>query len=176
MHHQSNSFFKSPWRDALFLQRPILYLTAVAVAFGLPQNSGTGQVQPCEWTDVPSNGMYSTSGFGAVTESTGSGDTYRGNIGNPYGSNFVQVSATDACKYKYVIQLRGSNTDDWTVIFWNKYGPDGQMDGWYGRGCLRFTLRPGDTQYVAINADSQGGWTAAPGPHRSIRRLCVHMG
>lgn len=148
---------------AIFLPRPVFYLAAAAVTFGLLQNSVAAQPQCCQWTDVPSNGIYSTSGFGGTTEPTGSGDTYQGNVGIPYGSNLVEVPAADACGYQYVVRFQGSDTDEWTVVFWNKYGPDGRMDGWYRKGCLQFTLRPGDTKYVAIAPDSQGAWAAAPG-------------
>lgn len=149
---------------AIFQPRPVLYLAAVAVAFGLPQNTLTSLAPRCKWTDVPSNGIYSTAGFGGITEPTGSGITYQGNVGSPYGSNFFRVSAADACAYEYVVQFQGPNANDWTVVFWNKYGPYGKMDGWYGHGCLEFGLGAGDTEYVAIAPDSQGAWAAAPGP------------
>lgn len=113
------------------------------------------------WTSVPSS--FSTSGFGGLTSASGSGDTYTGNVGSPYGSNIIEVSASDASQYEYVAQFQGSNTDDWTVAIWNKYGPDGKMDGWYGNACKTFTLAAGATKYIAFNGDSQGGWAAAPG-------------
>ena len=114
------------------------------------------------WTATPS-GTGSTSGFGGSTSSSGSGDTYEGNVGNPYGSNIIEVSESDASSYEYVIQFKGQNTEDWTVVMWNKYGPDGQMDGFYGKASTTFTLSPGDTKYYAVDADSQGGWAAASG-------------
>ncbi|KAJ5152787.1 uncharacterized protein N7482_009265 [Penicillium canariense] len=113
------------------------------------------------WTDIPSS--YSTSGFGGVTSNTGSGVTYAGNVGNPYGSNIIEVSSADASQYKYVVQFQGSNTEDWTVAIWNKYGSDGTMDGWYGNACRTFTLAAGATTYIAFDEDSQGGWAASPG-------------
>jgi hypothetical protein len=116
-----------------------------------------------DWTSTPSSGSYSTSGFGSSTASSGSGVTYAGNVGNPYGSNIIQVSASDASQYKYVAQFQGSNTDDWTVAIFNKYGPDGKMTGWYGNACQTFTLAAGETKYIAFDDDSQGGWAAASG-------------
>ncbi|PYH91126.1 hypothetical protein BO71DRAFT_386253 [Aspergillus ellipticus CBS 707.79] len=115
------------------------------------------------WTSTPSSGDYSTSGFGASTSSSGSGDTYEGNVGNPWGSNIIEVSESDASNYQYVMQISGQNEDDWTVVFWNKYGPDGSMDGWYGYSALSLTLAAGDTKYVAFDSDSQGGFGAAQG-------------
>lgn len=115
------------------------------------------------WTNTPSSGSYSTSGFGGVTSSIGSGDTYTGNVGNPYGSNIIEVSASDASSYKYVMQFKGSNTDDWTVAIWNKYGSDGKMDGWYGNACKTFTLAAGATKYIAFDEDTNGGFAAASG-------------
>ncbi|TPR10538.1 hypothetical protein CAN33_0022655 [Aspergillus niger] len=74
-----------------------------------------------------------------------------------------EVSASDAWQYKYVIRMEGSNTKDWFVSFWNKIGPDGKMDGWYGHSALNFTLAAGETKYVAFDENSQGGWGAAEG-------------
>lgn len=116
-----------------------------------------------DWTATPSNDEYSTAGFGGVTNSTGSGVTYKGNVGIPYGSNIIEVSASTASSYKYVVQFSGSNTEDWTIVIWNKIGPDGKMDGWYNNACHQFTLSPGATKYYAFDEDSQGGWAAASG-------------
>ncbi|KAI3116196.1 hypothetical protein CBS147333_806 [Penicillium roqueforti] len=115
------------------------------------------------WTSTPSSGSYSTAGFGSSTSSSGSGATYEGNVGNPYGSNIITVDAASASNYKYVAQFTGSNTDDWTVAIFNKYGPDGQMTGWYGNACNTFTLAAGETVYIAFDEDSNGGWVAASG-------------
>lgn len=125
------------------------------------QATATSSAASSAWTAVPSS--YSTSGFGASTSSSGSGDTYEGNVGNPYGSNIIEVSASDASSYEYVVQFTGSNTDDWTVAIWNKYSSDGTMDGWYGNACHTFTLSAGATKYYAFDTDSQGGWAAAEG-------------
>ncbi|OJJ68384.1 hypothetical protein ASPBRDRAFT_133288 [Aspergillus brasiliensis CBS 101740] len=115
------------------------------------------------WTATPTNGVYSTAGFGARTNSSSSGVTYSGNVGSPWGSNIQEVSASEAWQYKYVIRMEGSNTADWFVSFWNKIGPDGKMDGWYGHSALNFTLAKGATKYVAFDENSQGGWGAAEG-------------
>lgn len=115
------------------------------------------------WTDTPSDGSFSTEGFGSSTDSGGSGVSYKGNVGQPWGSNMVQVSSSDASKYKNVLQIQGQNTEPWNVVFWNKIGPDGQMTGFFGNSALTFELSPGDTKYVAFADDSQGGFGAAPG-------------
>lgn len=123
----------------------------------------TSSSSSSSWTEIPSDGVYSTSGFGTITNSSGSGDTYIGNVGSPYGSNIITVSESDASSYKYVVQFKGSNTDDWKVVIWNKYSSDGTMDGWYGNACHSFTLAAGETKYWAFDTDSQGGWAAAKG-------------
>ena len=115
------------------------------------------------WTATPPNGDYSNQGFGESTSSSGSGITYQGNTGNPWGSNIIEISAESAPLYKNVAQFTGQNTEPWTVVFWNKYGPDGQMNGWFGNSALNLNMNPGDVKYVAFQDDSQGGWSAAPG-------------
>lgn len=114
------------------------------------------------WTSTPSSGSYSKEGFGSKTSHGGEGVSYQGNVGQPWGSNIIQVSASDASKYKHVAQISGQNTEPWNVVFWNKIGPDGQMTGWYGNSALNFQLGPGETKYVAFADDSQGGFGAAP--------------
>ncbi|PYH42522.1 putative allergen Asp F4-like [Aspergillus saccharolyticus JOP 1030-1] len=116
------------------------------------------------WYTYPTNGVYSTSGFGARTNTTSSsGDTYVGNVGNPWGSNIIEVSASEAWQYKYVVQFTGQNSEDWFVSIWNKIGPDGADDGFFGHSALNFTLASGETRYVAFDENSQGGWGAAEG-------------
>lgn len=125
--------------------------------------TSTGSSASEAWTATPTNGVFSTAGFGERTNSSSSGVTYSGNVGNPWGSNIQEVSASEAWQYKYVIRMEGSNTKDWFVSFWNKIGPDGKMDGWYGHSALNFTLGAGETKYVAFDENSQGGWGAAEG-------------
>jgi hypothetical protein len=118
-----------------------------------------------DWTAIPRE--FSRDGFGGRTPPKGKGTEilYRGNVGIPWGSNIINVSPAEAHKYKYVARFTGSNTQPWTVIVWNKYGPDGKLTGWYGHSALRFTLAPGETRYVAFDEDSEGAWGAAPGDH-----------
>lgn len=115
------------------------------------------------WTATPASGSYSTAGFGGRTSHAGSGETYAGNVGNPWGSNIIEISGSDAPNYKHVAQITGQNTEPWTVVFWNKYGPDGKMTGWYGNSALTFTLGAGETKYIAFDEDTNGGFAAAPG-------------
>ncbi|KGO58622.1 hypothetical protein PEX2_066060 [Penicillium expansum] len=120
-----------------------------------------------DWTATPSKGQFSTNKFGGRTPPKGKGTEiqYQGNVGKPWGSNIITVSPTEASNYKYVAQFTGSNDEPWTVIVWNKIGPDGKLTGWYGHSALTFTLAPGETQYVAFDEDSEGAWGAAPGDH-----------
>ncbi|KAJ6153739.1 hypothetical protein N7470_006698 [Penicillium chermesinum] len=104
-------------------------------------SSASGSSSGGAWTATPS-GPGSTAGFGGSTSGGGSGATYQGNIGNPYGSNIIEVSESDASSYEYVIQFKGQNTEDWTVVVWNKYSSDGTMDGFFGKATTTFTLLP----------------------------------
>jgi hypothetical protein len=120
-----------------------------------------------DWFETPSSGEYSRSGFGGQSESKTVGLLdwdYIGNVGIPWGSNIIEVSEASANQYKHVMRFEGSETDPWTVLFWNTYGPDGKMDGfWKPNSALQFTLEPGEVKYVAVDDNSQGGWAAAPG-------------
>lgn len=116
-----------------------------------------------QWTNLPANNDFSTRRFGGHSKPAGTLIQYHGNVGVPWGSNIIKVSPTEAHKYKYVAQFTGANTEPWTVIIWNKFGPDGKMDGWYGHSAVTFILAPGETKYIAFDEDSVGGWGAAPG-------------
>jgi hypothetical protein len=149
--------------SALAVPRPQGFERRQATATSAASSSASSSSSNSAWTSLPASGAASTDGFGASTGSSGSSVTYSGNVGNPYGSNIIEVSAEDANQYKYVAQFQGSNTDDWTVAIWNKYSSDGTMDGWYGNACKTFTLSAGETVYIAFDDDSQGGWAAAEG-------------
>lgn len=120
---------------------------------------------PVEWTEIPPKDEFSFKGFGGRTAPKGREIHYVGNVGKPWGSNIITVSDTEAHSYKYVAKFSGSNDSPWTVVVWNKIGPEGKMNGWYGNSAVTFTLAPGETRYVAFDEDSEGAWGAAPGDH-----------
>ncbi|KAJ5888615.1 hypothetical protein N7495_008656 [Penicillium taxi] len=126
-----------------------------------PQNSPLPD--DMQWTSIPKDGAFSTDGFGGRTLPKGTEIGYKGNVGIPWGSNIIAVSPTEAHRYKYVVQFSGPKFEPWTVLLWNKIGPDDKIDGWYGHSALEFVLAPGETEYVAFDEDSIGGWGAAPG-------------
>jgi hypothetical protein len=117
------------------------------------------------WFAAPQSGEFSRDGFGGSTSAQGNSDSieYQGNVGIPWGSNIILVTEQTANQYQHVLRFEGSNTDAWTVIFWNKMGPNGKMDGWYGNSALKFTMEPNEVKYVAIDSNSQGAWGAAQG-------------
>jgi hypothetical protein len=120
---------------------------------------------PVEWTAIPPKGEFSFQGFGGRTPPKGTEIHYVGNVGKPWGSNIRTVSDAEAHSYKYVAKFSGANDSPWTVVVWNKIGPDGKLTGWYGNSALTFSLAPGETRYVAFDEDSEGAWGAAPGDH-----------
>lgn len=116
------------------------------------------------WFKVPENGEFSREGFGKPSmKKGGAGIFYTGNVGDPWGSNIIEVAPHKANQYKHVVRINSSNKDPWTVVFWNKIGPDGKLTGWYGNSALKFTLQPGEVKYVAFDDNTQGAWGAAKG-------------
>lgn len=88
---------------------------------------------------------------------------YVGNVGDPYGSNIIEVSAEAANRYKYVARFEGpKNGQSWTVVIWNRFAADGLLGGWLGNACRTFTLANGEVRYIAFDDKSQGGWASAP--------------
>lgn len=148
----------------MHFKAPLLFLAAL-VPFGaaVPHSNEGRHVKRSGWLSTPSD-KPSTEGFGGRTEpGAGSIDLYQGNVGNPWGSNIKEVSDGDAAKYKYVAQIKGQNKEPWTVVFWNKFGPDGKQDGHYGKSALTLTLGPGETKYVAFDENTQGALGAIKG-------------
>ncbi|KAJ5982787.1 Allergen [Penicillium sp. IBT 35674x] len=108
--------------------------------------------------------VYLITTFAKSAPPSGDGKAHSGNVGNPYGSNIIEVPGDKANKYKYVVRFNGPpEGEDWNVVIWNKFGPDGIQGGWYGKACRTFTLAAGHTRFIAFDEDSQGGWAAAPG-------------
>ncbi len=75
-------------------------------AYDRLHGTAVSQVTP-ERVLVGSRGLYSILGFGRSTNFSGSGVRYLGNVGDPYGSNIIEVPATKANGYKYVVRFEG---------------------------------------------------------------------
>lgn len=103
--------------------------------------------------------------FGAQTPPTGTGSSYCGNHGDPYGSNILLVDEQWVSSFKFVAQFNSppETTESWNIVVWNKCGQDGGIDGFFGEWVQNFQIAPGETKYVVFDEDSQGGWGAAPG-------------
>ncbi|KAL4877881.1 hypothetical protein BJY04DRAFT_121532 [Aspergillus karnatakaensis] len=150
------------------LTKSLLLLAALTTAT-LARPEGHVRRQASSTTSAASSATssasstYSTAGFGSRTANSGSGITYAGNVGSPWGSNIIEVSETDAANYKYVAKISGQNSSPWIITFFNKYGPSGLMNGWFGFSALTLTLEAGETKYVAFDEDTNGGFAAAEG-------------
>ncbi|KAL4876370.1 hypothetical protein BJY04DRAFT_200079 [Aspergillus karnatakaensis] len=126
--------------------------------------SSTVAAPVSDWTKIPDS--FSFSAFGGRTEQsiTGNKFTYQGNVGKPWGSNIIEVSAEEASNYKYVVQFNGSPEKKWHVRIWNKIGPDFKMTGWYNNNAaVFFSLEANEVRYVAFDENTQASWGAAPG-------------
>lgn len=152
----------------MHLTNPLLLLATLSATLAHPANkrqmpsSTTPAVSSTPSSSSSSSDGYSTAGFGSNTASSGSDITYKGNVGDPWGSNIIEVSSSDASSYKHVLEITGSDSEAWSVVFWNKYGPDGLMNGWYGYSALSLDVEAGQTKYVALADDTNGGFAAVP--------------
>ncbi|EJD49894.1 hypothetical protein AURDEDRAFT_182656 [Auricularia subglabra TFB-10046 SS5] len=137
---------------------------SVAPSAEPPETPAPGPLAP-RATCGRRDGQWCIDGFGGRTPGHGSGIGYVGNVGNPWGSNIITVDASIADQYKYTVKFVGSGNmgQPYRVVAWNKIGPDGGLNGWYGNSAVSFSLAPGGVQYVAFDENSQGGFGAAPG-------------
>ncbi|EEA20924.1 hypothetical protein TMatcc_000924 [Talaromyces marneffei ATCC 18224] len=115
-------------------------------------------------TSTSTSKTATATGFGATTAPSGSGVTYCGNVGVPYGSNIIEISKDALSSYDYTITLDGSQiTEDYEVIFWNKCGADGTLTGFFGHSFpLTVKVSPKSKSYVALDVDTQGGFIGYP--------------
>ncbi|CEJ55908.1 Allergen Asp f 4 [Penicillium brasilianum] len=143
---------------AVETQVPSAIESVVPAHTAAPGSSGS-------WSDLPANGQYSRDGFGGSNYKIEVlGIEWTGNTGLPWGSNIIEVEESVANQYRHVVRFEGSQSDDWTVIVWNKKGPNGLMDGFFHPNkALSFTLGPNEVKYVAIDTESTGGWAAWKG-------------
>lgn len=112
---------------------------------------------------APSNTNTAT-GFGGTTAPKGSGATFCGNVGVPYGSNMIEIAQDELSKFDYTITLDGSNiSEDYNVIFWNKCDANGALTGFFGPTFpLTVKVSPGAKSYVAVDSNTQGGFVGYP--------------
>ena len=123
-------------------------------------SAGTG---PGKYSGQAANnkGPLTSSGGG---HSGGTASEYVGNIGSPYGHNFALVDS--AGSNEYTANLKNSGGSKKRIIVFNKIGQDGSsMTGFIPGSnppAIDIELGPGDSQMVAIAANSQGAlcdWT-----------------
>ncbi|KAJ5694451.1 hypothetical protein N7455_002634 [Penicillium solitum] len=157
----------TPTAEATTSVEAISSVSATPVASSTSTASSSSSSGSSNWASYPSNGEYSTTGFGSSTASKRVGTLdwdYIGNVGSPWGSNMIRVEEDAASEYKHVIRFENDNSKAWTVVMWNSYGPTGGLNGfWSPNKALSFTVEPGHSIFVAIDDDSQGGWGAAEG-------------
>ncbi|OKL64657.1 hypothetical protein UA08_00095 [Talaromyces atroroseus] len=111
-----------------------------------------------------STASSTASGFGGVTSPSGTGVTYCGNVGIPYGSNIIEISKDELDSYNYTITLDGSNlSEDYKAYFWNSCTESGSLAGFFDTVFpLTVTISAGSSAYVALDVDTQGAFVTAP--------------
>ncbi|EKD18220.1 uncharacterized protein L3040_007609 [Drepanopeziza brunnea f. sp. 'multigermtubi'] len=91
------------------------------------------------------------------------GDKYVGNYGNPYGHNVMKVDSKSGYDFTNTFINTGSETI--TINLWNKVGPDLMPQSGPSLApkntTLTFVLKPGESQTVAIQENSQVAWAQA---------------
>ncbi|KAJ5406584.1 hypothetical protein N7465_007868 [Penicillium sp. CMV-2018d] len=157
----------TPTVEATTSAEAISSVSATPVPSSSASSSSSSSSGSSNWANYPSDGKYTTTGFGSSTASKRVGALdwdYIGNVGSPWGSNIIRVEEDAASGYKHVIRFENDNSKAWTVVMWNSYGPSGGLNGfWAPNKALSFTVEPGHSIFVAIDDDSQGGWGAAEG-------------
>ena len=88
-----------------------------------------------------------------ATPPSGSGDTYKGNVGSPYGCNIQECTSTSG--YDYTTTFKSTASSPRNIEIWNVAGSDGQpLSGKSLPPAVSFTLGPNESKVVAFMADS----------------------
>ncbi len=90
---------------------------------------------------------------------------YTGNTGAPgnWGCNIMTVSSSVAHLYDYTSTYTNVASEPYQVNCFNKISADGGINGFDGGKAVSFTLAPGESQTIAIEANSQGACAFGPG-------------
>jgi len=106
----------------------------------------------------------SRNSFGAISPPKGQlGDHYTGNVGIPYASNVIKASSTSG--YDFTNTFVNTGTQTMTINIWQKAGADThELSGSANaprNTTLTFVLKPGKSQIVAIQENTQLAWAQA---------------
>ncbi|KAM3515941.1 hypothetical protein MY11210_000481 [Beauveria gryllotalpidicola] len=122
---------------------------------------------PAATTVAPSPSASSSSGSGAKAFCSGNkkratlaqiayvGNT--GTAGNP-GCNIMEIDSSAVSAYDYTMKFVNNGGSDEACVCWNKYGPDGGINGFFKNNeALDFKLPANGQAYVAVDGNSQIG-------------------
>lgn len=89
---------------------------------------------------------------------------YTGNTGaaGDWGCNMMLVDESVADEYTYTSVYKNYGSVDHQVTCFNKIGPEGLINGFFGFSAVDFTLAPGEEQIVAFDKNTQGACAFAP--------------
>ncbi|ROW09231.1 hypothetical protein VPNG_05804 [Cytospora leucostoma] len=159
-----------------------VYATTFSTSFATTEVSASTStsISSATATSTSSSSSSSSSGSG-VTEYTSFSDycssgskkrattaeiKYAGNTGedSDYGCNIMLLGNSDlASKYDNTVKFFGGSSDMFCVV-WNKIGSDGGVDGFFlSDTATTFTLAAGAEQYIALDANTQGGGACIEG-------------
>jgi len=157
----------SPSIHAGHMHKKISYSSTSAAA---PPPAATPKTPPATPKTPPAAGKcdgptdkdgFCLEGFGQRTTAVvgATVDEYKGNVGNPHGSNMQLVDANKAHLYKYKTKFEAPGPETIKVVVWNKSGPDGRPNsGQFLPAPLNFDLGPGHPKYVVFDENSQVAW------------------
>lgn len=89
---------------------------------------------------------------------------YTGNTGvaGQWGCNIMLVDDSVADQYTYTSVFTNHGSTGYQVTCFNKIGPEGLINGFFGFSAATFTLSPGNSQTVAFDKNTQGACAFAP--------------
>lgn len=133
--------------------------TSSAQAYATPSFSALGDIE--EFFDKLLGASNSRTSFGERVVATGEdNDQYKGNYGEPYGSNVIKVDAS--ASHSYTAKFVNTQSKRITVNIWNKVGPDkNPLSGSAlapKNTTLTISIPAGGSQTVAFDEDSQVAW------------------
>ncbi|OKL63204.1 hypothetical protein UA08_01144 [Talaromyces atroroseus] len=151
-------------KNTIVLLTALLAGSATARLHGHERRSHHEKREVAATATAESTATTTSSGFGGVTSPSGTGDTYCGNVGIPYGSNIIEITEDELDSYNWTVTLDGSFIlQEYTAYFWNNCNEEGELAGFFDTTFpLTVTIGVGEKSYVAIDVDSQGAFVTSP--------------
>ena len=169
--HLHRSIHEAAKRDQTFVKAEHKVVTQTTVVPAAPAPTSYAPPAPTS-SSAPASSSPSSGGGGGGYKPFCSGDkkratnaqiAYTGNTGDgQWGCNIMLIDEDVADQYTYTSVYTNAAEEEHQVVCFNKIGPTGLINGFFGFSAVKFNLGPGEKQTVAFDKNTQGACAFSP--------------